>query len=282
MGIELKICPHCGTEGILIMADGRCPHCKKSLLEAEEQLIDLQSALTETKRPGLQSSPGGAKDSLREGLSPAREAEVSTDAADRSREPEIKKNSGCADSGETQPHLEMVAVSEVKPSPNKRSAPANAEGTYTSTNHINQQNHNGITSVKATTTILFSALARWASYGLMVLSTANIGFSRVVKDWNAYRIPGDMSASLNSLRILLVLAFLASVTTLASLKWSRSLVLRYAATGFAILAMIVSSVLLWDAYTVNSEDWRLMSIFSMPVVVCAGFQVLGLWMSKQE
>lgn len=60
MGTKLKTCAHCGTEGILIMADGRCPHCKKSLLEEEEQLIDLQNALTETKRSGLQSSPGGA------------------------------------------------------------------------------------------------------------------------------------------------------------------------------------------------------------------------------
>lgn len=45
---ELKTCPHCGTKGILIMEDGRCPHCKKPLLEPDKHLIDAQNELKGT------------------------------------------------------------------------------------------------------------------------------------------------------------------------------------------------------------------------------------------
>ena len=39
----LKTCPHCSTEGILIMSDGRCPNCKKLLHKDKEKPIDSQN-----------------------------------------------------------------------------------------------------------------------------------------------------------------------------------------------------------------------------------------------
>lgn len=40
---EFKKCPYCGTERILIMTDGRCPHCKKPLHEEDKQLIAVEN-----------------------------------------------------------------------------------------------------------------------------------------------------------------------------------------------------------------------------------------------
>jgi hypothetical protein len=40
MVIELKICPHCGTKGILIMSDGRCPNCKRMLRPVPETPVE--------------------------------------------------------------------------------------------------------------------------------------------------------------------------------------------------------------------------------------------------
>lgn len=31
VSLETKDCPHCGVKGMLLMSDGRCPHCKRSL-----------------------------------------------------------------------------------------------------------------------------------------------------------------------------------------------------------------------------------------------------------
>lgn len=46
MVFELKTCPHCGTEGILIMADGRCPHCKRMLSPVHEPSYEDQIGTT--------------------------------------------------------------------------------------------------------------------------------------------------------------------------------------------------------------------------------------------
>jgi hypothetical protein len=40
---ELKTCPHCGTKGILLMTDGKCPNCKKLITPVNEPQRDAQN-----------------------------------------------------------------------------------------------------------------------------------------------------------------------------------------------------------------------------------------------
>ena len=92
---ELKTCPHCGTKGILIMADGRCPHCKKPLLEEYKQLVDAQNDLTCTEASGSienQSHTGKA----REGTPSDKDLSFSSDDELSASEPDQQEQRGRA------------------------------------------------------------------------------------------------------------------------------------------------------------------------------------------
>lgn len=45
--MDFKNCPHCGTNGVLVMSDGRCPNCKKVLVEASTNPNSSKEARTD-------------------------------------------------------------------------------------------------------------------------------------------------------------------------------------------------------------------------------------------
>jgi len=182
---EFKTCPHCGTEGILIMADGRCPHCKKLLLVDKEQLIDSQNALKEKERSGLESTLGGSEDSTIQGVSPSQEEEISPDIVDHSSEPDINKNNSCADSDEIKPHIKMITVSEVKPSAKRYLAPMNAK----STNQVKQKINQFVNELKIKEK-RYQKVSTYIGVGLFILTISAFVFltDLHIEDWKVWLV----------------------------------------------------------------------------------------------